>query len=37
MVEQAMVEQAEDVLGERVEITLTDGGYHTAANLEAGA
>jgi hypothetical protein len=32
-----MVEQAEDVLGERVEITLADGGYHTAANLEAGA
>ncbi len=32
-----MVEQAEDALGERVEITLADGGYHTAANLEAGA
>ena len=30
-----MVEQAEDVLGERVEITLADGGYHTAANLKA--
>ena len=32
-----MVEQAEDVLGERVKITLADGGYHTAANLQAGA
>ncbi len=32
-----MVEQAESALGERVEITLADGGYHTAANLEAGA
>jgi len=31
-----MVEQAEEVTGERTEITLADGGYHTAANLEAG-
>lgn len=31
-----MVEQAEEMTGERVEITLADGGYHTAANLESG-
>jgi transposase len=31
-----MVEQAEKMTGERTEITLADGGYHTAANLEAG-
>jgi transposase len=31
-----MVEQAEEMTGERTEITLADGGYHTAANLEAG-
>jgi len=31
-----MVEQAEEVTGERTEITLADGGYHTAANLEVG-
>ena len=31
-----MLEQAEELIGERVPITLADGGYHTAANLEAG-
>ncbi|MDO8568484.1 MAG: hypothetical protein Q7R57_07200, partial [Dehalococcoidales bacterium] len=31
-----MMEQAEELTGERVQITLADGGYHTAANLEAG-
>jgi transposase len=31
-----MVEQAEEMTGERTEITLADGGYHTAANLEVG-
>jgi hypothetical protein len=31
-----MLEQAEEVTGERSSITLADGGYHTAANLEAG-
>lgn len=31
-----MLEQAEEFTGERVAITLADGGYHTAANLEAG-
>jgi transposase len=31
-----MLEQAEELTGERVQITLADGGYHTAANLEAG-
>jgi transposase len=32
-----MMEQAEDLTGKRTPITLADGGYHTAANLEAGA
>ena len=32
-----MMEQAEEVTQERVQVTLADGGYHTAANLEAGA
>jgi IS5 family transposase len=31
-----MLEEAEEFTGERVAITLADGGYHTAANLEAG-
>ena len=31
-----MLEQAEELTGERVPITLADGGYHTVANLEAG-
>lgn len=31
-----MLEQAEEVTGERSPVTLADGGYHTAANLEAG-
>jgi transposase len=31
-----MLEQAEEVTGERTEVTLADGGYHTAANLEVG-
>jgi hypothetical protein len=31
-----MLEQAEELTGERVRVTLADGGYHTAANLEAG-
>ena len=31
-----MLEQAEELTGERVQVTLADGGYHTAANLEAG-
>lgn len=31
-----MLEQAEEMTGERSSITLADGGYHTAANLEAG-
>jgi transposase len=31
-----MLEQAEELTGERVSVTLADGGYHTAANLEAG-
>ena len=31
-----MLEQAEEMIGQRVELTLADGGYHTAANLEAG-
>ena len=30
-----MMEQAEELTGERVPVTLADGGYHTAANLEA--
>ena len=31
-----MLEQAEELTGERIPTTLADGGYHTAANLEAG-
>lgn len=31
-----MLEQAEDITGMRTPVTLADGGYHTAANLEAG-
>lgn len=31
-----MLEQAEELTGERVQTTLADGGYHTAANLETG-
>ncbi len=31
-----MLEQAEEMIGERVPVTLADGGYHTAANLAAG-
>ena len=31
-----MLEQAEELTGNRVPVTLADGGYHTAANLEAG-
>jgi hypothetical protein len=31
-----MLEQAEESTGERVSVTLADGGYHTAVNLEAG-
>jgi transposase len=31
-----MLKQAEQLTGERVSITLADGGYHTAVNLEAG-
>jgi transposase len=31
-----MLEQAEEITGERTQIALADGGYHTAANLEAG-
>ena len=32
----SMLEQAEELTGERVPITLADGGYHTVANLEIG-
>jgi hypothetical protein len=32
----SMLEQAEALTGERVPITLADGGYHTVANLETG-
>ena len=32
-----MVEKSEESTGARVPITLADGGYHAAANLEAGA
>jgi transposase len=32
----SMLEQAEELAGERVPITLADGGYHTVANLEIG-
>ena len=31
-----MLQQAEETTGERAPVTLADGGYHTAANLEAG-
>lgn len=31
-----LLEQAEDLTGQRVGLTLADGGYHTAANLVAG-
>lgn len=31
-----MLEKAEELTGQRVPVTLADGGYHTAANLEAG-
>ncbi len=31
-----MLEQAEEMIGERVPVTLADGGYHTAANLAVG-
>jgi transposase len=32
----SMLEQAEALTGERVPVTLADGGYHTIANLETG-
>ena len=32
----SILEQAEEMIGEPVPITLADGGYHTAANLVAG-
>ncbi len=32
----SMLDEAEDVTGERSPITLADGGYHTVANLAAG-
>ncbi|MFC1919915.1 IS1182 family transposase [Chloroflexota bacterium] len=31
-----MLEQAEQITEQRVPVTLSDGGYHTAANLESG-
>ena len=31
-----MLEQAEELTGKRVSVTLADGGYHTGSNLEAG-
>jgi len=31
-----MLQKAEEITGERCPVTLADGGYHTAANLEAG-
>ena len=31
-----MLERAEEVIGQRVPVTLADGGYHTAVSLEAG-
>ncbi|MFQ6029924.1 MAG: transposase, partial [Dehalococcoidia bacterium] len=31
-----MLEQAEETTGQRVDLTLADGGYHTAANLVSG-
>jgi transposase len=33
---ESMLEQAEELTGERAPITLADGGYHTVANLETG-
>jgi len=32
----SMLEKAEELTGQRVPITLADGGYHTVANLEVG-
>jgi transposase len=32
----SMMEKAEDITGKRTPVTLADGGYHTASNLEAG-
>ncbi len=32
-----MLEESEEMTGARVPVTLADGGYHTAKNLEAGA
>ncbi|MCX6004041.1 MAG: IS1182 family transposase, partial [Chloroflexi bacterium] len=32
-----MLEKSEEITGQRVPITLADGGYHTVAGLEAGA
>ncbi len=32
-----MLEESEEMTGVRVPVTLADGGYHTAANPEAGA
>ena len=32
-----MLEESEEMTGVRVPVTLADGGYHTAKNLEAGA
>ena len=31
-----MLEQAEELTGQRIPVTLADGGYHTASSLEAG-
>ncbi|GAI98048.1 unnamed protein product, partial [marine sediment metagenome] len=31
-----MLEKAEELTGQRIPVTLADGGYHTAASLEAG-
>ena len=31
-----MLEKAEELTGQRITVTLADGGYHTAASLEAG-
>jgi len=31
-----MLERGEELIGQRVPVTLADGGYHTAASLEAG-
>ncbi len=32
-----MLEESEEMIGARTSVTLADGGYHTAKNLEAGA